>query len=295
MSNNIIEFSIPGFYSKEKENLIFFDYYYANRDHFYDDIKISSCYGCFPCIWNGGRRIVGDVDDTYIGQTVLYYNQKGISLRFTFTNNQLKEEHLKDEKCNHILELTRMYGLIENGITVASPILKDYLTNNYPDFYQVLSTTLAKNNIEEINRLSKNNLIVPYYGLNNDFDRLSQLENKDNIEILLGDLCVDNCPYRDEHYKTISKSQLYNYDIYFQCPHRGKVYKCYVDTMKTKHYVTIDDIRNKYLPLGINKFKIAGRQDTYVDLFEKYVNYFAKPEYRDRVRNMLLNEYVMSN
>lgn len=295
MNKPVIEFSIPGFYSKEKENTIFFEYYEANPDHFYDDIKITSCYGCFPCIWNGGRRIIGEVDDSYIGAVILYYNQRHISLRFTFTNNQLKEEHVNDEKCNHILELARIYGLVPNGITVASPILKEYLTNNYPDFYQVVSTTLAKRDIDEINRLSENHIVVPYYGINNNFEELAKLEHPENIEILLGDLCIDNCPYRDEHYKTISKSQLYDYNIYYVCPNRNKLYKCYVDTMKTKHYVTIDEIRKKYLPLGINKFKIAGRQDTFADLFEKYVNYFAKPKYRDRVRNMLLNTYIMDN
>ena len=57
------------------------------------------------------------------------------------------------------------------------------------------------------------------------------------------------------------------------------------------HYVSIDDIRDVYLPLGINKFKISGRSDHPVNIIENYVNYFVKPEYRDTVRNKLLITY----
>ena len=59
--------------------------------------------------------------------------------------------------------------------------------------------------------------------------------------------------------------------------------------VKRNHYVSIDDIRNTYLPLGINKFKIGGRHDSKVNLIENYVNYLVKPEYRDDIRNKLLN------
>ena len=99
----------------------------ANRDLFYDDVKITSCYDSFPCIWNGGRIKFGDFSDDEVRNTVLLYNSRGISLRYTFTNCLLEEKHLDDKNGNTILDITRKYQLIPNGVNINSPLLMKYI------------------------------------------------------------------------------------------------------------------------------------------------------------------------
>lgn len=261
-------------------------------EKFYDDVKIDSIYGSFPgCIWNSGRAACGWASIENIVSTVASFNQAGISVRYTFTNSEIKGRHLLDYYCNTILQNTgRVVEGIRNGVNVNQPILADYISKNYPDFYLLWSTTKGINSIEETNKLSEDRITVPYYGLNNTV-ALEQLTHPENIEILVSEACIENCPKRFDHYKSIGKLQLLEPSEGFQCPYGCEQYFYYDTPVKRDHYVNIDDIREVYLPLGINKFKISGRQDHPVNLIENYVNYFAKPEYRDNVRNKLLITY----
>lgn len=286
----MINFSIPGFCTKRQLNINLLSYIDMHREYFSDDVRIASCYDSYPCIWNGGRGVFGDYSDGDISIITMFYNSKKISLRYTFTNLLLEEKHLNDLDGNKILKVTSQNATIQNGVNTASLLLKNYIKEKYPEYYHLVSTTLCKKDINEINKLSKENIVVPDYSLNNNFDFLSKLENKDNIEILVGEACIDNCPRRSEHYTHISKVQLskrFNED-YWDCPFLCERYNYYEILPTRNHYISIDDIRNKYVPLGFTNFKISGRSDNYINLIEKYVNYLVKPEFKDRVRNDLL-------
>ena len=41
----------------------------------------------------------------------------------------------------------------------------------------------------------------------------------------------------------------------------------YDTTFNRFYYITIDDIRSKYLPLGFNQFKISGRSEEKISVF----------------------------
>lgn len=261
-------------------------------EKFYDDIKIDSIYGSFPgCIWNSGRAACGWASIENIVNTVAAFNQQKISVRYTFTNSEIKGRHLLDYYCNTILQNTgKLVEGVQNGVNINQPILADYIAKNYPEFYLLWSTTKGINSIEETNKLSEDRITVLYYGMNNT-TALNELTHPENIEILVSEACIERCPKRFEHYSSIGKLQLLEPSEAFQCPYGCEQYFYYDTPVKRDHYVSIDDIREIYLPLGINKFKISGRQDHPVNLIENYVNYFAKPEFRDNVRNKLLITY----
>ena len=290
MSKPVIEFSIPGLYVKSFFNMTFLSYMEEHRNYFYDDVRITSCYGSFPCVWNGGRVVNGDFSEEDSLMILLFLNSKGISLRYTFTNFNINN-YLDDEIGNKILSLTSQYGLIQNGVNSSSNLFRSYVQENYPNIYHLISTTLAKTDISEINELSKDYIVVPDYSLNNNFSELSKLTNKENIEILVGEACIDNCPNRQEHYRFLSTYQQKKDDEVWRCPHGCEEY-LYYDITKRDHYISIEDIRDKYVPLGFVNFKISGRTDNYINLTEKYVNYLVKPEFKDIVRNEILIKTV---
>jgi hypothetical protein len=304
MNNQKILFSIPGFERHYELNMIFLNLFFKEREKFYDDVVIDSIFDSFACCWSGGRPISTYHQAPGIFATVKNFNMKGISVRHVFNNLLIEDKHLLDQQGNTILNITENIDeQIQNGCTVNSPILAEYIKKNYPNFYIVWSTTKELNDINTINELSKNNILVLSYNFNNDFEKLKQLKHPENIEILCSEEgCVPNCPYRMEHQLLTSKMNMNELDAFHTmvpCPNvlNGTPTYYYNTVANRDWYISIDDIREKYLPLGINKFKISGRsagEITTINTIENYVNYFAEPEYRDEIRNKLLVNYYTS-
>ena len=204
-----ILFSIPDFYYLFDLNTMLLQLMQQEPEKFYDDIKIASIYGSFPgCIWNSGRAACGWASIENIVNTVAAFNQQKISVRYTFTNSEIKGRHLLDYYCNTILQNTgkRVEG-VQNGVNINQPILADYIAKNYPDFYLLWSTTKGVNSIEETNKLSEDRITVLYYSMNNT-TALNELTHPENIEILVSEACIARCPKRFEHYSSIGKLQL---------------------------------------------------------------------------------------
>lgn len=289
-----IYISIPDFWNNYNLNIQLIDLWHKNKDYFYDNIIIDSCYGSFPTIFNGGRVVRGYTTNNNIINTMSAFNERGISIRHTFTNLNIQLEDLNDKVFNNILKfsvaLSKQYD-IKNGINIADNKICDYVLKFYPELYIMYSTTLNINKENDINSISENNLIVPSYSVNNDFHLLQKLKYPNNIELLIGEACIDNCPNRKLHHKTISNIQYLDDSAFFHCPYGCENKYDFYNTIPLRnHYISYNDIISNYLPLGINKFKISGRSDSVINVIERYVLYLIKPEYKDKVRNILLSE-----
>lgn len=286
---NTIYFSIPDFYNLFNLNMNLLRLMDEYSEWFRDNVKVDSMYGTFPgVIWNSGRGQFGQAPLENIAQTISAINQVGVSIRYTFTNSQIYDKYFTDHYGNTILELSEhsIFG-ISNGVNVSVPEFAEYISKNYPGLYLMWSTTKMIRNVDQINELSSDRLTVPPYTMNNT-NAVELFEYPENIELLCCESCIDNCPNRSTHYEDISKGQLLLPNKGFRCPHGCELYY-YYDTVPTrKHYISYDSMVEDYLPLGINKFKISGRNDQAVNVIERYVEYFAKPEYKDQVRNHLL-------
>lgn len=285
---NTIYFSIPDFFNLYKLNANLLRLMDQYPGWFRDNVKVDSMYGTFPgCIWNSGRGQFGQAPLENIVQTVGSINKIGVSVRYTFTNGLLTGRHFKDYYGNLILQSTDS-GM--NGINVSVPAFADYLEQNYPNYYLMWSTTKGVKTVEEINELSKDRLTVPPYTMNNT-DAVTQFEHPENIELLCCEACIDNCPNRASHYEDISKGQLLLPSKGFKCPHNCELYYYQDIVPGRKHHITIESIEKDYLPLGINKFKISGRNDNVINVIERYVEYLPKPEHKDQVRTHLLIDF----
>lgn len=281
--DNKIYFSIPDFYFNFNLNIALLDLIEKEKYKFYNDIIIDSVYGSFPCIWNGGRYINGTTSFDNILNTIKPFNDRGVSIRYTFTNSLITEQHLNDTLGNTILKLSENPL---NGVNCSSQLMMDYIQKNYPQYYTMWSTTLGEKDINKINELSQNNLLVLDYTFNNDFKSLKKFKYKNNLELLCCETCQDNCPQRQNHYLNQNKQQMYLTNEPFHCI--APLANLHDTTFKRKHYISIEDIRNKYIPLGYNKFKINGRNRSIFDTLENYIIYFVKPQYQNEIRRQLL-------
>ncbi|MDD6279602.1 MAG: hypothetical protein ACI4JE_01160 [Ruminococcus sp.] len=308
MNTTKVRFHLPDFTRHSKLNLVLLNMMKNMPQYFRDGIEIASFYGVFPpSMWNGGRTIVGGAvcGEEYIKTALKTFNDKGIPLRFTFTNPAIKEEHLNDEFCNAVMRLADN-GL--NEVIVYSPVLEEYIRKNYPN-YKITSSTCKR--ILDESTLDKElekdyHIVVVDYALNNKFDILEKLPHKEKCEFLVNSSCIADCPFRSEEYYMVGEQQI-AYCEHIK-KHPGKEFrmsdyaketvntkiKCpasgtnFFQAQKLAHHISPDDIWNKYVPMGFNQFKIEGRTASTLYLIECYMYYLVKPECRDEARFMFM-------
>ena len=139
-------------------------------DFFREGVEIASFYGVFPpCLWNGGRTQGGVCDKTFIKHVIKAVNDRGIPLRFTFTNPALEKKHLSDPFCNMVLNLANN-GL--NEAIVMSQLLEDYIRRHFPNYKLTSSTCKRITDPEALKaEMEKDyHIVVLDYDFNNKFD-----------------------------------------------------------------------------------------------------------------------------
>jgi len=298
------KFHLPGFSGNFKLNLLFAELLRMHPEFFREGVEIASVYGVFPpCLWNGGRSQGGFADKTMMKTVIKAFNDRGIPLRFTFTNLMLEKKHLSDERCNTMLHLAKNG---QNGVIVASPLLEAYLRREYPEFKLTSSTCKRLNSGEALTaELEKDyHIVVADYDLNNRFDILETLPRKQDVELLVNACCKPECPDRMQHYQDIGMQQIafcthikktpqIPFDLAAHDPHGFRNCPCTKRNLfavkKLKTHISPEAIWETYIPMGFEQFKIEGRTASVPNLIETYMYYMAKPERRDEARFTLLS------
>ncbi|MCM1506353.1 MAG: hypothetical protein NC177_04350 [Ruminococcus flavefaciens] len=304
MENLKARFHLPGLTENFKLNMVLITMLENCPQYFRDGVEIASFYGAFaPSVWAGGRILSGGINSPdQIRNIILAINERGIPLRFTFTNPLIKAEHLGDSYCNMIMQLANN-GM--NEVIVVSDILEKYIREMYPN-YKITSSmckgiTDPKKLHEELKK--DYNLVTVDYDLNNKWDILESLPNKEKCEFLLNSSCFPNCPKRSREYETVGQHhiELNRYlgsdrsqpfkmtealDEFLSCPDTSRTP---FETRKLPHHISPDSIWNDYIPKGFNQFKIEGRGAGKLRMIEDYMYYLIKPEYRDEAYFMFLH------
>ena len=296
-------FHLPGIATHFKFNLIFATVL-EQYPQYFRDVEIASFYGAFPqSLWNGGRTQEGLVDKHFVKMVLKAFNDKGIPVRFTFTNPALEKKHLNDKFCNMVMSLANN-GL--NEVIVVSPVLEEYIRKNYPDFKITSSTCKRLDDGERLAaELEKDyNIVVVDYDLNNKFDILEKLPHKEKCEFLVNSNCRPACPNRAQHYYNVGVQQINYANHMRKYPDQaydpiifgdGANQNCPFFTRNIFEIrglstnIKPDDIWDRYLPMGFSQFKIEGRTAWLFNLIESYVYYMAKPEYADMARYTLVD------
>lgn len=296
-----INYHLPSFTDHYSLNLLLDSYMKNFPERFRDGVRIASVFGSFPgAVWNGGRNVPGDYNRSMNEKIMKEFNGRGIPLRFTFTNPLIEEKHLSDKVCNDILKMA------ENGmneVIVMSPLLEQYIRENYSGYKITSSTCKQIRDMNDLNgELEKDyNLVVLDYNWNNKFDDLALIKDRKRCEVLVNACCQPACPRRGEHYRSIGKYQIELCSFAqsglavggksivkepFSCQYMDyNIYK--IKDFPT--HISPDSIEAKYLPMGFSQFKLEGRTIDDIKMLEMYVYYFVKPEYKDIARLDLLS------
>ena len=285
---HIAQYHLPGLFEFYELYRVFLPLYCTHRDWFYPWCDIASLYGApADCLWGGGRVGGGDVRP----QDALALAQEyGISARLTFSNSLLQPEHLADPTCNKLCRLFAACDTPQSGVIVHSELLLDYLKRTYPSFYFVSSTTKV---LTEFSQLAQEiaredfRYVVPDFRLNKDFDKLDTLTRpqKAKVEFLCNECCAFGCKDRKACYEAVSRKNLGINGPEHRCtaPDAAGGYR-FSKAMENPGFIGVEDIRNRYLPMGFSQFKIEGRSLGSALVLEFLLYYMTKPEYHLRVR-----------
>ncbi len=281
-------YHLPGLFEFYELYRRFLPLFREHREYFYDWCEIGSIYGAPEnSLWGGGRISCGDHDPREVRALLQEY---GISARLTFSNSQLRAEHLSDPACNALCELFRTDEEPRNGVIVHSELLTEYLQKNYPELYLVSSTTKVLTEFGQFRKeLEREEFryVVPDFRLNHAFDRLDTLTpgQKDKVEFLCNECCWFDCMERKRCYEVVSRQNLGEDCPDHRCaaPDAAEGYR-FSKAMENPGFIGINGIRQEYLPRGFSNFKIEGRGLGSALILEFLLYYLTKPEAQLRVR-----------
>ena len=284
-------YHLPGLFEFYELYRAFLPVYREHREYFYSWCDIGSVYGSpADCLWGGGRVGFGDNDPSEVHALMQEY---GISSRLTLSNSLIRSEHLKDRKCNSLCGVFNTDQGVQNGVIIHSDLLLDYLKKNFPGFYFVSSTTKVITDFDEFVRETDRDdflFAVPDFRLNRCFDRLSKMnvKEKNKVEFLCNECCWFDCADRKICYENVSRKNLGENcpDHICTSPEAGDGY-IFSKAMKNPGFISVDDIRNIYMPMGFSNFKIEGRGLGSALILEFILYYMTKPEYQLNVREKI--------
>lgn len=269
-------FSIPDALAVRIINRAFLTALTMHPEWFYDDFTIDTAYGCpGRCPWTGGRdNLEDDFDDGWAEEVAGLYEEAGAKYRLVFTNFLLRKPDLQDAIGNKVaLQLSKRGGC---SVMVSTPMMYQYM-GRYPGLTRCWSTTTdfgksPEEQIEKINRLSERDLVVIPYQFNNGPD-LNRFTHPENLEVLINEDCVDNCPFRREHWTKVCEYALKGDDS------QEAKQKIMCMWSEGREYVPHHRIHreqlDRYRQLGINHFKVCGRGRPQ-QVFQAYFEYFVR-------------------
>ena len=284
MSMKEVYWHLPGFYCFKLLNQVIMNMMKDYPECFREGYRIGCVYDTFPgAIWNGGRTVFGITGKPEMESVLKLYNDRGIPVRFTWTNSLLEERHLQDTYCNLIMRLA------DNGMNQAlvnAPVLEEYLRREYPRFKLISSTTKRLGAIDDLMReLEKDYyLVVLDYDLNHNEKALKSVEPQaDRIELLTNEICTPGCQRRKAHYEHQARMQLeYDMSQPFVCPNRTHD-RNFEECRKLPAFLSNEEIRD-LIDRGFKNFKIAGRGMPQEFLKESYLYFLVKEERQDFIR-----------
>ena len=293
-------FSIPDYYHFSYHNTFFLDLFAKRRDWFEDDVEIGSVYGSFPCIWNGGRYIEGDLTLVMMNEVFTAFANHNVEVRHSFTNLLIDKNATTDTLGNAILRISSQMPNLRVGAILASQSLQGMILKNYPNVQIIWSSALQLEDAKKINKLSEQGKVILDLRQNRNMSLLNSLRNKDNIELIVCASCDANCRHFAKHMDRVSKLQMLISKEVFKCPYGKEAGSSSIqDILAQPHVISPKELREVYVPMGFTHFIITGRTESPQSLLLRYSLYLAKKanqkDFEDIFNQMLTQLQTKSN
>ncbi|HME53834.1 MAG TPA: U32 family peptidase [Candidatus Lokiarchaeia archaeon] len=249
-----------------------------------NDYPVKDLYASAQQTFIGGGRpssVLPETTEATIKDQIRQMHDNNIE--FTYTLNAPcmgGQEYLPKEHARMIKELQWIANIGCDGVVLTIPYLMEIVKKQFPQLKIRVSTIAKVNTVNKAKYFEAMgvNSITPDVMINRNFKILEKMVKATNCEInlLVTDGCLYECPYRLYHYNLCGHaSQLNsNPDAYYDYPVIGcsleKLSKP-AEVMKCR-WVRPEDL-NEYEAIGINSFKIGGRRLTTEKIMESVKAY----------------------
>ena len=138
--------------------------------------------------------------------------------------------------------------------------------------------------------------VVPDFRLNKDFRHLETLTpaQRAKVEFLCNECCDFGCTQRKACYENVSRKNLGLPCPEHHCtaPHADEGYR-FSRAMENPGFISIQDIQERYLPMGFENFKLEGRGLGSAMVLEFLLYYLTKPQYQLHVREAIYPDSML--
>lgn len=294
----MVSYTLPGMTEFPDLNLLFLSFYRDARDIFFDDVAIESVYGGFPgsplC---GGRNNLGEaISLGDVEKCLARYRNLGVACNVTFTNQLATsaaiERDAYGKRILSLLDEQSLDGDLPNGVILYTDAMDEYARSTHPRLRRISSTTKQLPSVEATNReIDEFDRVVLNYNLTHDEQAISSIDHPEKLEVMANEYCTLGCPYRTEHYRATSESQIKGVPCAFECKHKPapQAWGFLNGLIEGDVFLKNDQIRHYANDLGVGSFKIVGRGLSRYDVIDSYLYYLVKPGHWYEVRDYLIH------
>lgn len=293
-------------------------YYVLNNE--YPESRVIETYGNITVGYNlGSGRIIStlpEIDLTSLKEYVKYSRRKNINFNYTLNSSTLHNKEFTKEGLSEIIAYLKMLKKIGiDSLTISLPSLIEIVKSLDLDFNIKASAIcqITNANIAHEYKSMGCDRIVVDESVYRNFTTLKRIKESfgGNVELIVNAFCFIDCPVRRFHYDQttddsvrISSEESTNY-YYHRCIlRRNKEIRNIIKMA----WIRPEDIKY-YRDIGINNFKIQGRQlakegdiskvvESYFqesfdgDLMDLMMVFAVATNFRIRIDNKKLNGFL---
>lgn len=284
-------YSLPSDFKKETIDK------YMRLNENYQESKVQETYGNVTLgnIYGSGRSAdtLPALDEEKLRQYVKYSLEHGIKFDYTLNAPSLKNLEITKEglpKIKEFLKILCDMGI--DSITVSLPSLVEIVKTLNPEIkikVSAISTINTPNKALDYKMMGVDRIVVEE-AINRDFETLKNIVKSfgDNVEVITNVVCYRNCIYRQFHYNS----------YIFDSIEYGSSYKYYITRCSQRmlnnpsiflknSWIRPEDIC-EYEKIGINHFKIQGRDIIKTADPAKALEYYFKGEFEGNLWQLIM-------
>jgi collagenase-like PrtC family protease len=269
---------------------------YCELNDKYPDAKIIETYGQITVGNTLGSGRAGDlipkIDLNMLSLYMQNSKKRGIDFNYTLNSTCLSNKEFRKEGIEEISGfLNTLYEIGINSITVAMPSLIELIKLSKYKFNIKASTVcqiINANKASCFKRLGVDRIVLDE-SINRDFNSLRRITKAfgSGVEVIVNVICNKNCIYRPFHHNQVSHDMNTEQTSATYYSHRCIMKRVEdVANLMRMNWIRPEDIKY-YSDIGINHFKLQGRQAVLKGDPVKTVESYLKESYDGNLLELL--------
>jgi collagenase-like PrtC family protease len=285
-------FSLPADFKKDTIDR------YDELNRAYQDSKVKETYGNITTgLSLGSGRSVDllpyiDLDD--LQEYVEYSKERNIDFNYTINGTHMNNREFTQSGILEIVSfLKKIYKAGVRNVTVTLPSMIELIRSSGFDFRIKASTICQITNPQKALAFKRMGVhrIVPDESLNRDLKTLKRVRDcfGEEVEILINTICYKNCSYRMFHYNQVTSDSI---KVTTEASANYYSHRCVLQrydrlsNLLRLSWVRPEDLKY-YMAIGVNKFKIQGRQTVIKGDPVRAIEYYFKESYDGDLMELL--------